>query len=296
MSRRIARRRRSGTSRPTESRPPSGRCRRIGTNHQAAARLRIDTNHLHAAHRQTRTLCRTPTRRQNETRQTRTHRQYGRRLNGTDHRSGPHHPNDRFHRTRRTDQLQRVGPYRPSGHRQSHRVGRHRPSGHRQMACRPRRNGPRHRCPARRRDHRQAVLRTRLAARIRPPYLPLRSSTHRANRPRGGSQIGCRPGSLQALGSSVCTAKCAEGHNLAVTALSGKDVRRRPTLPRSLPRSTIGAEGLNFRVRNGTGCFPFAMATETLWRCDPQASRKTSSPRPTAPREPHSGRETKIIE
>ena len=51
-------------------------------------------------------------------------------------------------------------------------------------------------------------------------------------------------------------------------------VRRRPTLPRSLPRSTIGAEGLDFRVRNVTGYFPFAMAAETLWRyqsnlCDP---------------------------
>ena len=46
-----------------------------------------------------------------------------------------------------------------------------------------------------------------------------------------------------------------------------KCVRRRPTLPRSLPRSTIGAEGLSFRVRNGTGRFPFAMATETLWSC-----------------------------
>ena len=32
--------------------------------------------------------------------------------------------------------------------------------------------------------------------------------------------------------------------------------RRRPTLPRSLPRSTIGAEGLSFRVRDGTGRFP----------------------------------------
>ena len=30
--------------------------------------------------------------------------------------------------------------------------------------------------------------------------------------------------------------------------------RRRPTLPRSCPRSTIGAEELNFRVRNGNGC------------------------------------------
>jgi hypothetical protein len=47
-----------------------------------------------------------------------------------------------------------------------------------------------------------------------------------------------------------------------------EDVRRRPTLPRGPPRSTIGAEELNFRVRNGAGCFPFAMATETLWRCE----------------------------
>src|SRR5215468_6397783 len=36
--------------------------------------------------------------------------------------------------------------------------------------------------------------------------------------------------------------------------------RRCPTLPRGLPRSTIGAGGLNFRVRDGTGCFPFAVA------------------------------------
>ena len=46
-----------------------------------------------------------------------------------------------------------------------------------------------------------------------------------------------------------------------------KNVRRRPTLPRSHPRSTIGAEGLSFRVRNGTGRFPFAMTAETLLRC-----------------------------
>ena len=35
---------------------------------------------------------------------------------------------------------------------------------------------------------------------------------------------------------------------------------RRPTLPRGLPRSTIGAEELNFRVRNGNGCRLFAIA------------------------------------
>ena len=45
-----------------------------------------------------------------------------------------------------------------------------------------------------------------------------------------------------------------------------EDVRRRPTLPRSHPRSTIGAEGLSFRVRNGAGRFTFAMTAETLWR------------------------------
>jgi hypothetical protein len=54
---------------------------------------------------------------------------------------------------------------------------------------------------------------------------------------------------------------------LPVEAAPARYVRRRPTLPRGPPRSTIGAEGLNFRVRNGTGYFPFAMATETLWRC-----------------------------
>ena len=36
---------------------------------------------------------------------------------------------------------------------------------------------------------------------------------------------------------------------------------QRPTLPHSHPCSTIGAEGLNCRVRNGNGCFPFAIVT-----------------------------------
>ena len=47
-------------------------------------------------------------------------------------------------------------------------------------------------------------------------------------------------------------------------ALDQKNVRRRPTLPQPLGCSTIGAERLNFRVRDGTGCFPFAMAAVTL--------------------------------
>ena len=35
--------------------------------------------------------------------------------------------------------------------------------------------------------------------------------------------------------------------------------RRRPTLPRPLGRSTIGAVGLNDRVRNGNECGPYAL-------------------------------------
>ena len=45
------------------------------------------------------------------------------------------------------------------------------------------------------------------------------------------------------------------GHLLV--APTEKNVRRRPTLPQPLGCSTIGAERLNFRVRYGTGCFPF---------------------------------------
>ena len=40
--------------------------------------------------------------------------------------------------------------------------------------------------------------------------------------------------------------------------------RRRPTLPGAYAPSTIGAGGLNFRVRNGNGWFPAAIATENL--------------------------------
>ncbi len=39
-----------------------------------------------------------------------------------------------------------------------------------------------------------------------------------------------------------------------------RECRRRPTLPRSLDRSTIGAAGLNDRVRDGNGCGPCAPA------------------------------------
>ena len=41
----------------------------------------------------------------------------------------------------------------------------------------------------------------------------------------------------------------------------GNGIRRRPTLPGRVQPSTIGAEGLNFCVRNGNRWDPFAIAT-----------------------------------
>ncbi len=70
---------------------------------------------------------------------------------------------------------------------------------------------------------------------------------------------------------------------------SHKEVRRCPTLPQGHPCSTIGAEGLSFRVRNVTGRFPFAMAAETLWIYSLLASLEAQLP--TVNRELQSGRE-----
>ncbi len=39
---------------------------------------------------------------------------------------------------------------------------------------------------------------------------------------------------------------------------------QRPTLPHRYQCSTIGSCGLNFRVRDGTGCTPTDLATNTL--------------------------------
>lgn len=50
-------------------------------------------------------------------------------------------------------------------------------------------------------------------------------------------------------------------------ALFECEIRRRPTLPGDLSPSTIGADRLNFRVRDGNGCVPRATAT------DPQGQR-----------------------
>ncbi len=73
----------------------------------------------------------------------------------------------------------------------------------------------------------------------------------------------------------------------------GVEIRRRPTLPGGLPPSTIGAGSLNFRVRDGNGCDPAAIATEIfccqgcapVWGSPPRTPEQTRaivnpSPRP----------------
>ena len=81
------------------------------------------------------------------------------------------------------------------------------------------------------------------------------------------------------------SADAAERRRLRVTARNAKErphrgegappreIRRRPTLPGGLPPSTIGAGGLNFRVRNGNGCDPAAMATEICCQSGAPADR-----------------------
>ena len=64
-----------------------------------------------------------------------------------------------------------------------------------------------------------------------------------------------------------------------VLAISGMFVRRCPTLPHRSQCSTIGAEGLSFRVRNVTGRFPLRYnrrnllelleVTDLLFTCQP---------------------------
>ena len=54
---------------------------------------------------------------------------------------------------------------------------------------------------------------------------------------------------------------------------------RRPALPRGLPRSTIGAGGLNFRVRYGTGCAPAATAARPGGAFLASVFRKKRGPR-----------------
>ena len=65
-------------------------------------------------------------------------------------------------------------------------------------------------------------------------------------------------------GVGLLVVKCREAPHRVVWGLDLLCVVRRcPTLPHPLECSTIGAVGLSFRVRNGTGRFPHAMTTVT---------------------------------
>ena len=60
--------------------------------------------------------------------------------------------------------------------------------------------------------------------------------------------------------------------------------RQRPTLPPTYAGSTIGAEGLNCRVRNGNGCFPLARVTGKVDRMKSTSpNRIRSLQRPDSP-------------
>ena len=107
--------------------------------------------------------------------------------------------------------------------------------------------------------------------------------------PRGGrsSRRGSRPSRPESVGPSsglfivrlyrkayrdvhfLLGTQKTQGRPLAIEIASnlpwGMFVRRCPTLPHRGRCSTIGAEGLSFRVRDGTGRFPFAMTAVTLW-------------------------------
>jgi hypothetical protein len=125
----------------------------------------------------------------------------------------------------------------------------------------------------------------------RPPLAPL---------PRGVPRLSATQTNLQHLCHNS-TQTSEEGRSTSSGAALFKHVRRRPTLPRGPPRSTIGAEELNFRVRNGTGCFPFAITAETLLRCHrPRGPLRWPGDKPRSPamatvsREPHSGRKHQV--
>ena len=64
--------------------------------------------------------------------------------------------------------------------------------------------------------------------------------------------------------------------------------RRRPTLPDGYPSSTIGAGGLNFRVRDGNGCVPSAIATGKTARLG-RARRVNGATEPTRKSENRAG-------
>jgi hypothetical protein len=88
-------------------------------------------------------------------------------------------------------------------------------------------------------------------------------------------------------------------------ALNSVNVRRRPTLPRPPGRSTIGAGGLNFQVRNGDWVFPRRYGHRNSIEISTKTYRSSHTPQPFGGcgglgvlavfREPYSEREHRYI-
>ena len=95
----------------------------------------------------------------------------------------------------------------------------------------------------------------------RPPERPTASGVGRSHGGRAYWPADRYPGARRKCG---CQSRRKRERGPPERGSFVREIRRRPTLPgQSLP-STIGAGGLNFRVRNGNGCDPSAMATENL--------------------------------
>jgi hypothetical protein len=86
-----------------------------------------------------------------------------------------------------------------------------------------------------------------------------------AHRPRPATSTRARAKNDDRPQSDERGAKTTRGPDRFDRVLSG-EIRRRPTLPGRIHPSTIGAGRLNFRVRNGNGCDPVAIATEICCR------------------------------
>ena len=130
---------------------------------------------------------------------------------------------------------------------------------------------PRDRCLDRRRRRSPGATKPRrdeAQARRSPGATKPRRDEAQARRSPGATK---RPGPTSTIGRGAPVEK----------------IRRRPTLPGGSPPSTIGAGGLHFRVRNGNGCFPAAMATGNLWLSvvnDRQRQRRAGPSRRTPER------------
>ena len=105
-----------------------------------------------------------------------------------------------------------------------------------------------------------APARRVVAGRARLPLAHPRPPRARACRSHAASAVAagsCSAEEPTCLPRSTTTSRAARKGGSRPLRLN----RRRPTLPGPCEPSTIGAEGLNFSVRNGKRCFPLAKAT-----------------------------------